>query len=544
MIVAYFLYIAQYFVIFMRVANADSSPNSIEQKLRGPCLSCYNLRQLPLTITNENNVSCNHSVFVTQDKNQNSQDQFIVFDVQFTFANATTSTLLTTAQSNTILHATADALNISVNYFQITSYTYSNVFLQNGNVDSQYMLNVSLAVKFPANDGHDVPNHDPIQLQKKYENILQNNRTLSEIDYNINQFSIVLNLTAFQYLTVQQSSVANVALLTEPPPDAVSSTDASSSDSYRQWAVAFGICALLLMLMMACICAMYVQEKALQQRAEDDQERHQNLLQTDYLHQLLNQTAPNNVNYAMEQQSCLACGDIKPRYQIVQCGGERLHRFCLDCLERYVLMCIGEGAALSFDILHTKGSIQCPACAYLFPASRICKSVSPTTLEKYLRVYVQVSEDFLILQQSLQQKDRQLQDILERNAEQHYRHIVEEVLTLHCPNPTCRQVFVDFENCYALTCGKCKQAFCAWCLEACQKDAHRHVRQCIHNLHPGKEVYADPQLFHVAHRSRRQEAVYQYLQQHVLQKDRDEVLRLLRPHLIELQLEVILSSSY
>eukprot|EP01047_Picozoa_sp_COSAG01_P082414 COSAG01_NODE_16820_length_1201_cov_1.062613_1_plen_53_part_10 len=35
------------------------------------------------------------------------------------------------------------------------------------------------------------------------------------------------------------------------------------------------------------------------------------------------------------------------------------------------------------------------------------------------------------------------------------KHIVEELLTLKCPREACRQAFIDFTGCFALTCGRC-----------------------------------------------------------------------------------------
>ena len=33
-----------------------------------------------------------------------------------------------------------------------------------------------------------------------------------------------------------------------------------------------------------------------------------------------------------------------------------------------------------------------------------------------------------------------------------------------CPRRDCQQAFVDFEGCFALTCSRCTNAFCAYCL--------------------------------------------------------------------------------
>jgi len=58
------------------------------------------------------------------------------------------------------------------------------------------------------------------------------------------------------------------------------------------------------------------------------------------------------------------------------------------------------------------------------------------------------------------------------------REICENILNVHCPR--CRTVFVDFDGCFALTCGNanCRAGFCAWCQKDCERDAHAHVPHC------------------------------------------------------------------
>jgi hypothetical protein len=59
------------------------------------------------------------------------------------------------------------------------------------------------------------------------------------------------------------------------------------------------------------------------------------------------------------------------------------------------------------------------------------------------------------------------------------KKLSEDVLTLKCPRPDCRQAYVDFDGCAALTCSRCPCKFCGWCLEDCgDGDAHPHVRAC------------------------------------------------------------------
>ena len=42
------------------------------------------------------------------------------------------------------------------------------------------------------------------------------------------------------------------------------------------------------------------------------------------------------------------------------------------------------------------------------------------------------------------------------------KKIIEDILTIKCPRQHCRQAFVDFDACFALTCDACTCAFCAY----------------------------------------------------------------------------------
>ena len=98
-----------------------------------------------------------------------------------------------------------------------------------------------------------------------------------------------------------------------------------------------------------------------------------------------------------------------------------------------------------------------------------------------------------------------------KDIDAHRKHIVEQLLTLQCPR--CSQAFVDFEGCFALTCGRCRGAFCAWCLVDCGVDAHRHVAHCRHNRAPGRAVFGTAEQFVASQKERREQAVRQYIEQ-------------------------------
>eukprot|EP01047_Picozoa_sp_COSAG01_P012870 COSAG01_NODE_590_length_15129_cov_55.685895_2_plen_4125_part_01 len=94
----------------------------------------------------------------------------------------------------------------------------------------------------------------------------------------------------------------------------------------------------------------------------------------------------------------------------------------------------------------------------------------------------------------------------------HRKHIVENILTLKCPR--CGQAFVDFQNCFALTCSRagCGCGFCAYCLEDCGDDAHSHVKRCPRNPNQGHYAYGQAE-FNAVQKTRREEMVREYLGQ-------------------------------
>ena len=94
-------------------------------------------------------------------------------------------------------------------------------------------------------------------------------------------------------------------------------------------------------------------------------------------------------------------------------------------------------------------------------------------------------------------------------VQRHHQYIREQILTLQCPR--CGQAFFDFDGCFALTCGRCKAAFCAYCLRDCGHDAHQHVANCPDNLAPGRDVFGREDLFTAAQQQRRRRMVKKYL---------------------------------
>lgn len=53
----------------------------------------------------------------------------------------------------------------------------------------------------------------------------------------------------------------------------------------------------------------------------------------------------------------------------------------------------------------------------------------------------------------------------EKSAQRMAKNIIDTILTLRCPNNSCRQAFVDFNGCYILNYHQCNYYFCRRCIK-------------------------------------------------------------------------------
>lgn len=97
-----------------------------------------------------------------------------------------------------------------------------------------------------------------------------------------------------------------------------------------------------------------------------------------------------------------------------------------------------------------------------------------------------------------------------------HRLEVADILTLKCPR--CSQAFLDFDNCFALTCSRptCNAAFCGWCLEDCGADAHQHVTDSCctaRTWSPANPLWSTATNFKAAQRERQGPEIQKYIDQ-------------------------------
>jgi RNA recognition motif-containing protein len=109
--------------------------------------------------------------------------------------------------------------------------------------------------------------------------------------------------------------------------------------------------------------------------------------------------------------------------------------------------------------------------------------------------------------------------------------IVDDILTLRCPR--CKQAFLDFDGCFAISCHACPCNFCGWCLMDCQGDAHPHVKEC-RDRHPEAQSYFGSQIqFQQAQNKKRVEKLKIFLKDYTV-ANRVSILESIKSDLVDL----------
>ena len=169
--------------------------------------------------------------------------------------------------------------------------------------------------------------------------------------------------------------------------------------------------------------------------------------------------------------------------------------------------------------------------------------------EETCQFYVKVREEIRVsdaLGKQAQEHDIKIREMEEQIAQMDVgrdkrvqlfrKRIVEEILTLKCPR--CKRAFIDFDGCFALTCGACRCGFCAYCLQDCGNDAHRHVANCQHNIAPGRDVFAGRHIFDRAQKERRTRLIKSFIAREVEADLRNNVVQSLHRELQDLGIDI------
>jgi hypothetical protein len=184
----------------------------------------------------------------------------------------------------------------------------------------------------------------------------------------------------------------------------------------------------------------------------------------------------------------------------VECCGCVSHFVCDECFEQVVKAAAGEDLRV---VERREGGVPCPGCAsdgknVLYTDAAVAKHASAQAFREYHQMRLNIAESRMSMEFDQQLKERLAEEVKrlvmmdedQRRAWQACRHIADELLTQKCPRPNCRQAFIDFTGCLALSCSRCPCHFCGWCGIDCGTDAHAHVRQCPHKL--GTDPYFAP----------------------------------------------------
>lgn len=125
---------------------------------------------------------------------------------------------------------------------------------------------------------------------------------------------------------------------------------------------------------------------------------------------------------------------------------------------------------------------------------------------------------------------------VEVEAQSFVQQIQENILNLSCPR--CKTVFLDFEQCAAVTCKNCNCSFCGICLQDCGIDSHGHViLRCTFNPNPG-QVFIDSEDLKIAQNIMRTAKLKAFLYRNLMDLEvRAIVIRNLYKDLIDLGMD-------
>jgi len=177
---------------------------------------------------------------------------------------------------------------------------------------------------------------------------------------------------------------------------------------------------------------------------------------------------------------CVICGDTSISASgktVFECTNKE-HVYCETCFEGMIKsQC--ETPNIS-EWMKQGGRVKCSLCDYIFSDQYLAKKVSPEvydiyqkSIEKFLEQKIQkdFSDEF---EQRLKNAQQETVTDTQTVTAGHVRHIIENILTLKCPN--CETAFHKFDGCLSVKCQKCDKDFCGTGCGYYSKDAHQHIR--------------------------------------------------------------------
>jgi hypothetical protein len=215
---------------------------------------------------------------------------------------------------------------------------------------------------------------------------------------------------------------------------------------------------------------------------------------------------------------CVLCGDYYGRNREKGALCTEGHFLCYDddCFLAY-LASAQEHGAISRSVQN--GQLKCPSCTTCYSVLDLATSKCPdeitAALLKFEMDYRVTQSNKLVREEEEAKKKKEIEDLLamdelSREVRVLCHKITDDILTPKCPR--CKHAFVDFDGCFALTCGNnvCQAGFCAYCFEDCGEDAHRHVANC--KLNPIKgEMFGNLRTLEQVWKTVRQNEIQQLL---------------------------------
>jgi len=226
--------------------------------------------------------------------------------------------------------------------------------------------------------------------------------------------------------------------------------------------------------------------------------------------------------------TCICCFDSFNSDQGIQCPHGH---FCCSVGEDPSQQCFAMAVNAQIIQLHTRedNRLLCPECNAPYDKRNVAQNLPDAVFESFeqavvdSRVAKQVDELNAAFDERLHTKVQEVlanygkaDNILRHQAQKYAKDARDTVLNLCCPNPNCRQVYVDFTGCMALQCASCNQNFCAYChnTTADARGAHTHVRECLMNETQNGSYYATPEQIRDAQRRYRTREIKRFLRRH------------------------------
>jgi hypothetical protein len=223
-----------------------------------------------------------------------------------------------------------------------------------------------------------------------------------------------------------------------------------------------------------------------------------------------------------ENRICLICWNGISINNIIKCTTNNCI-FCKQCFNEIVKDQINPINLATFKINNCK--ITC-TCNQNFSNKQIKTNCNEIIYNKYIKLCDDIN--FVI-----NNKVHTIKSV-KNETETHIEHIIENILTLKCPN--CKVAIIDFDACFALSCYSCGSNFCGWCfiINATKDINHEHIYQCAKKT----KIYGNLIDFNKVHLERKENEVIDYINSISNFVVRKNVKRCIEPHLKHLGISI------